>query len=132
MPGTRLGQQQVSTTLQNLEDQVSALTDSGPAFSDPITKFTLADGPASGSVQITFRAATLEGISAINLFRGLTRDFGSATQLTQFTASSLKAGADTTYTDTSTALVGKTVWYTLQIVPSNAANQTIEHGPQSI
>lgn len=130
--GVRIGAQQQSEAIQALQDQVSALTNAGPAFSDPISKFVLAQGPDSGHVEIAFRAAAVAGILQIEIHRSLTRDFGTATHLTSFNANAIAPEQDVNYSDINTALVGKTVYYWLLIDPINTNNQPIRHGPQLI
>lgn len=129
MSGVRIGQQQQSAELQDVATKVQKLTQPGPAFEDPISLFTLKIGP-SNSVQIAFRAAFTDGIQAVQIFRGATRDFGTAKQLNSYPASALNKIVN--YTDTDTSLPGTKPWYWLEIIASNEANGTIEHGPQQI
>jgi hypothetical protein len=129
--GTRIGQQQQSAVIQKLEHKVSQLTTTGPAFSDPTQIFRVTPGPAAGHVQIAFRIAKVQGIQAVAIYRNLSRDFGSATQLAEFTAAVSEANL-VNYADISAAIAGKLVFYWLRITPANPNNTPILHGPQSI
>ncbi len=71
------------------------------------------------------------GIGSVQIYRNLTRDFGSAIQLTEFPASQTE-GTDANYADINAAIAGKVVFYWLRILPSNANNAPIVHGPQQI
>jgi hypothetical protein len=132
MTGPRLGQQQTSSVLQDLTTKVQGLTSPGPGFSDPVSKFTLKQGPDMGHVIIAFRTAPLPGVASVQVWRNLTRDFGTAKQLTQFTAAETQQPADATYADIDTSIVGKKVFYWLRIIAANPNNAPILHGPQSI
>lgn len=131
MTGTRIGQQQQSATIQDLATKVQKLTSPGPAFTNPVSLFTLTLGTGS-SVQIAFRCRQPRGeVKSVQIYRGATRDFGTAIQLASYPAENL-GSKKVNYTDTDASLSGTSPWYWLQIVPTNAANGSIEHGPQQI
>jgi len=131
MTGVRIGQQQQSALNQDLTNKVRKLTTAGPAFQDPTQIFRVTPGSAPGQVAIAFRIANIPGISSVQIYRNLTRDFGSATQLTEFSATVSEANV-VNYTDISPAISGKQVFYWLRITPANVNNTPIVHGPQII
>lgn len=128
MTGVRIGQQQQSAVIQDLTTKVQKLTGPGPYFQDPISLFTLTIGPGN-SVQIAFRAAILGGVEFVQIYRGATRDFGTAKQLSSYPVST---SGIVNYTDADASLPGTKPFYWLKIVPSNANNAAIIHGPQQI
>jgi hypothetical protein len=129
--GVRIGTQQQSAAIQDLTTKVQKLTTPGPGFSDPVQIFRVTPGAAAGHVQIAFRIATVPGVSSVQIYRNLTRDFGNATQLTEFSAAVSEANL-VNYTDISAAIAGKGVFYWLKIAALNPNNAAILHGPQSI
>ena len=131
MPGVRIGQQQQSAAIQDLQTKVQQITSQGPAFSDPVQIFRVTPGIAAGHVQIAFRIAKVQGVSNVQIYRNLTRDFGNATQLAEFTAAVSEANL-VNYADFSAAISGKKVFYWLRITPVNANNTPIVHGPQIV
>lgn len=130
MTGTRIGQQQQSEIIQDLTTKVARLTNPGPAFTDPISIFSLTLG-AGSSVQVAFRCGIEEGVDSIQIYRGATRDFGTAKQLTSYPASGT-IRRTINYTDTDSSLSGTTPWYWLRIIPANQNNAPILHRPQGI
>ena len=131
MTGVRIGQQQQSAVLQDLTSKVQKLVTPGPGFSDPTQIFRVTPGPAAGHVQIAFRIASVPGVSSVQVYRNLTRDFGNATQLTEFSAAVSEANL-VNYADISAKIAGKKVFYWLRITALNPNNAAILHGPQSI
>jgi hypothetical protein len=131
MTGVRIGQQQQSAAIQDLTTKVQKLVRPGPGFSDPTQIFRVTPGAVGGHVQIAFRIANVPGVSSVQIYRNLSRDFGTATQLSEFTAAVSEANL-VNYADFSAAIAGKKVFYWLRITALNPNNAPILHGPQTI
>ena len=131
MTGVRIGQQQQSQAVQDLTTKVQRLTSPGPAFSDPTTIFRATQGPEPNHLAIAFRIAALPGVSAVQVYRNTTRDFGTATQLAEYSAEVSETKLVNAI-DIVNGLSGKTIFYWLRIMPLNTNATPIVHGPQPV
>ena len=118
-----------STYIQARLDQVQKL---GSGFENPVQFFDVGNGPANIGATLTFQIFEATGVASIQILRNTAGDAGSAMTLQSYSAADLAVGAPISYYDNTPLIIGKKVWYWLQITPLNEELATLLQGPVTL
>jgi hypothetical protein len=114
---------------QDVEDRLSRLDTTGPAFSSAIDQFQVVAGAAGVGVQMSFRLMRSRGLESIIIVRNFSLDQRSADQVKVFPVSGLRSGCLLTHSDQDSRLSTQVGYYWLKLIPLNKALRTGWLGP---
>lgn len=119
----------LETRLSELETVVARLVSPGLIFTGMIENFKVANAAGAHGPQINFTHANFNQLATIAILRNISRDVGSAVTIQSYTHLTPSGPIPHTYSDNDPAVVGKKVFYWIQITLTNPDEAPILIGP---
>lgn len=118
--------------VNDLKLRLDVLEKRGTYFPNPVTVMQVTNGPASLGARVTFQLYLNKGVDSVEILRSTARDAASAATLQTYAISDVTLNKPITYYDHDKAIVGKTAFYWVRVVPKHSKFRPFLMGPQIV